>query len=35
VIEEHYDFVEPPETHEVTPVRKHEYRQLFARLRRA
>ena len=35
VIEDDYDFVEPPETHPVTPVRRHEYRQLFARLRRA
>jgi type II secretory pathway predicted ATPase ExeA len=35
VVEDDYDFVEPPETHPVTPVRRHEYRQLFARLRRA
>ncbi len=35
VVEDDYDFVEAPETHPVTPVRRHEYRQLFARLRRA
>ena len=35
VVEDDYDFVEPPETHPATPVRRHEYRQLFARLRRA
>jgi hypothetical protein len=35
VIEDDYDFAEPSATHPVTPVRKHEYRQLFARLRRA
>ena len=35
VIDEEYDFVERPETHPVTPVRRHEYRDLFARLRRA
>ncbi len=35
VIDEEYDFVERPEMHPVTPVRRHEYRNLFARLRRA
>jgi hypothetical protein len=35
VIDEEYDFAERPEMHPVTPVRRHEYRNLFARLRRA
>jgi type II secretory pathway predicted ATPase ExeA len=35
VIDEEYDFVEPVQTHPVTPVPPHEYRSLFARLRRA
>lgn len=35
VIDEEYDFVEHAEAHPVTPVRGHQYRDLFARLRRA
>jgi hypothetical protein len=35
VIDEEYDFVESPAAHPVTPVRRHEYRNLFTRLRRA
>ncbi len=35
VIDEDYDFVEPVETHPVTPVRPQQYRSLFAQLRRA
>ena len=35
VVEDDYDFVERQPLHPVTPVRRHEYRQLFARLRRA
>ena len=35
VIDEDYDFIEPVASHPVTPVRRHEYRNLFARLRRA
>ncbi len=35
VIDEDYDFVEREPTHPVKPVRSHEYRNLFARLRRA
>lgn len=35
VIDEEYDFVERPDKHPVTPVRGHQYRDLFARLRRA
>jgi len=34
VVEEDYDFIEQPHTHPVRPVHRHEYRQLFARLRR-
>lgn len=35
VIDEEYDFVERPDKHPATPVRGHQYRDLFARLRRA
>jgi hypothetical protein len=35
VIDEDYDFVEPVESHPVTPVRPQQYRSLFAQLRRA
>jgi len=34
-IDEDYDFAERADVHPVTPVRRHEYRNLFARLRRA
>lgn len=33
LVEDDYDVFERPQPHPVTPVRKHQYRQLFARLR--